>query len=95
MFGRRKRRSSSTYLNKDGYPVYKDSGVPAHIRAAEKKVGGKIFPGRVVHHIDGDKTNYRQDNVQVMSRSDHLRLHAKLRRHKKTANTSRKRRWRF
>ena len=80
MSKKRRRRSKETYINKDGYPVYKDSGVPAHIRSAEKKVGGKIYPGRVVHHIDGDKTNYRQDNLQVMSRSDHSRGHAKKKR---------------
>ncbi len=60
--------------------MYKDSGVPVHKRVAEKKVGGPIYEGRIVHHKDGNKQNNNPDNLQVMSRSAHAKLHAKKRR---------------
>ena len=80
-----KRRSNKrkTYTNKEGYQVYKDSGVPVHIKVAEKKVGGPIYEGRVVHHRDGNKRNNNPANIQVMERSDHSSLHAKKRKRKK------------
>jgi len=42
---------------------------------AEKLVGGSIFPGREVHHIDGDKTNNRPSNLTIVSKAEHLRIH--------------------
>ena len=29
----------------------------------------------VVHHIDGDKSNNKPENLQIMSRSEHAKLH--------------------
>lgn len=76
---RRNARSRKTYTNAQGYQVYKDSGVPVHIRVAEKKVGGPIYEGRVVHHKDGNKRNNNPSNLQVMWRSGHSRLEARKR----------------
>jgi len=36
--------------------------------------------GNVVHHKDGDKTNFRKSNLIEMRRSDHSSLHAKKKR---------------
>lgn len=41
-----------------------------HILVARPKLG------EVVHHKDGNKLNNSPDNLQVMSRSDHSKLHA-------------------
>lgn len=38
---------------------------------------GKIPRGCEVHHIDGDKANNAIENLQLMTRSDHAKLHAK------------------
>jgi hypothetical protein len=46
-----------------------------HIYNAEKKVGGKIWQGHVVHHRDGNKLNNSPGNLQVMKRWKHARLH--------------------
>ncbi len=73
-------KNRKTYTNAEGYQVYKDSGVPVHKRVAEKKVGGPIYEGRVVHHKDGNKRNNHPANLQVMDRSDHSRLEARKRR---------------
>jgi len=72
-----KRRKLET-RNFNGYEQYKDKNGKwkrTHVRVAEKKVGGKIWPGRVVHHIDGNKKNNRPENLQVMPRSKHSKLH--------------------
>ena len=70
---------AKTYIGKKGYPRYKGSKKLVHRAVARKKVGGKIGIGRVVHHKDGNKRNFRRSNLQVMSRSSHSRLHSKKR----------------
>lgn len=40
---------------------------------------GEIPAGYDVHHIDGDKDNNDISNLTIMTKSDHLRLHAHLR----------------
>jgi len=64
--------------NKSGYKVFKENGKwkSIHKRVAEKKVGGKIFPGREVHHIDGNKNNNRPSNLTVVKKSAHREIHA-------------------
>lgn len=73
----------NTYIDKKGYPRYKDTNRLVHIIVAMKKIGGRIFSGNVVHHKDGNKTNFRASNLQVMSRSEHSKLHAKQRKSKR------------
>lgn len=60
-----------------GYSKY--YGRHEHRVVAEKKIGRKLQKGEVVHHIDGDKTNNHPDNLQVMTDSEHARLHAEER----------------
>jgi hypothetical protein len=67
------------YIDKNGYPRWKNSGLLVHRTVAAKKVGGTIFPGMVVHHIDGNKRNFRFSNLWIMSRSFHARLHLQKR----------------
>ena len=38
---------------------------------------GSIGEGRVVHHRDGDKSNFRRSNLTVMDRSNHSSYHAR------------------
>lgn len=82
-YGRRsysgRNRSLSTRTNSSGYQQFKDKRtgrwVLTHRRVAEKMVGGKIYPGREVHHIDGDKSNNRPSNLTVLSSARHRRIH--------------------
>lgn len=60
-----------------GYSKY--YGRHEHRVVAEKKIGRKLQKGEVVHHIDGDKTNNHPNNLQVMTNSEHARLHAEER----------------
>ena len=69
-----------TYKDKKDYPRWKDSGKLVHRTVAANMVGGPIGKGRVVHHKDGDKSNFRKSNLIVMSRRSHSSLHAKKKR---------------
>lgn len=57
-------------LEKDGFQ---------HRIVAENMIGRKLLPDEVVHHIDGDRSNNSPDNLVVMTRSEHCRLHVSKR----------------
>jgi len=50
-----------------------------HRRIAEKLLGRKLTYNEVVHHIDENPNNNSLDNLMVMSRSIHGKLHVFLR----------------
>jgi hypothetical protein len=70
----------NTYKDKKDYPRWKNSGKLVHRTVASNMVGGRIGKGRVVHHKDGNKSNFRRSNLEVMSRRKHSSLHAKRKR---------------
>jgi hypothetical protein len=76
-----KKGSLRTRTNPSGYQQFQDKRtgqwVYTHRRVAEKLVGGRIYPGREVHHIDGDKSNNRPSNLTVLSSAKHRRVHRK------------------
>ncbi len=50
-----------------------------HRVVAEQKIGRPLLPGEHVHHVDGDKHNNKPENLEVMTASEHLKLHARER----------------
>ena len=48
-----------------------------HRLIMENNIGRKLTFNEVVHHIDGNKSNNKIENLQLMSRSEHARLHSK------------------
>ena len=42
----------------------------------EQKLGRPLQPGEVTHHINGDQLDDADDNLQLMSRSQHIKVHS-------------------
>ena len=69
-----KAQSSKTYVTKKGYRKFKDSGKLVHRWAEEKKLGRKLKPREVVHHIDGNPLNNSPSNLKIYkNHSEHMR----------------------
>ena len=60
-----------------GYPRNTRTGELIHRKVAENKIGRKLREHEVVHHRDGDKTNFRRENLRVTSRSHHSKMHSR------------------
>lgn len=61
----------------NGYHFISSSGedISFHRNIMEKHLGRKLNSDEVVHHINGDKLDNRLENLQVMSRAEHTKIH--------------------
>lgn len=62
-----------------GYVVHTrgpNKGRAVHITIVEAEIGRRITAHEVVHHVDHDRSNNALSNLQLMTRSEHARLHA-------------------
>lgn len=70
-------------IDRQGYVLVRAYGrskpyIGEHVLAAEERIGRALRSDEVVHHINGDKTDNRSENLVVMTRSEHRTLHAQL-----------------
>jgi len=56
----------------------KNKGRSEHIIIMENKIGRRLFHNECVHHIDQCKTNNNLNNLQLMTKSEHSKLHREL-----------------
>jgi hypothetical protein len=65
------------YTHSQGYKVvYNDD----HERVLEHRLIACVPDGLVTHHINGDPADNRPENLMIMTQSNHMKLHALLRR---------------
>lgn len=50
-------------------------GIKEHIKVMEEHIGRKLRPDEVVHHINENRLDNRIENLQLMTRGEHSRLH--------------------
>ncbi len=66
--------------NKNDYPIWKNTGILCHRERIMKKHNlEKIDKGWVVHHIDGNKENFRKSNLILLRDKDHKDLERYIR----------------
>lgn len=69
------------------YPTYprsnKDGYVMEHDYVMEQHLGRYLEDGEIVHHKNFDKADNRLDNLQVMTKSEHMSYHSTLAHRKK------------
>lgn len=72
---RNRRINAKDRVGKEIHTYNKHLGEPEHRKIMRLKLGRELAPNEVVHHKDGDPFNNKPSNLQLMTRSEHTRLH--------------------
>lgn len=83
-FGEKSSHWKGGCVNAYGYIVMaiKKKNYFGHRLAMENYLGRKLTKNEIVHHINENKSDNRIENLQVMTRSEHMSLHKKLKKNK-------------
>lgn len=65
------------YLYKPEHPnaIKKGRYIAEHRWVLEKKIGRYLEKNEIAHHTNGDKKDNRKENLEVMTASDHMKMH--------------------
>ncbi len=70
------KKSGEVFIENGRYWIKLEIGRQRYHRyLMEQKLGRKLLPEENIHHIDEDKLNNDLGNLQIMSNSEHRRLH--------------------
>lgn len=69
------RAHQPTLGQSNGRTYAKLHGRHEHRRVAEQKLGRLLRSDEIVHHLDGDKRNNTPENLQVLTRREHILEH--------------------
>lgn len=74
-----KYKPKDEYISTQGYKMQgkSKSRKAEHRRIMEEYLGRELTSNEVVHHINGDKLDNRIENLQVMTRAEHIEVHRK------------------
>lgn len=67
-------------IKPNGYVEYTrgtNKGRSVHVVTMEEHIGRKLNKNEVVHHINRNRSDNRLENLQLMTRAEHSRLHRK------------------
>jgi hypothetical protein len=74
----RRKKAKGWRITSQGYVEYtmgEHAGRRVHCVIIERRIGRRLLPDEVVHHIDGDKENNDESNLALMTVSAHSRIH--------------------
>ena len=75
-YGGKSNGAERIWVHKPDHKGANNSGyVREHILIAEEIIGRSLKPNEIVHHIDENPSNNNPDNLIVMTRAEHARLH--------------------
>ena len=79
LFDKKDKLTAKSYINKNGYRCFINSGILVHRWLMEKHIGRKLSKEEVVHHKDGNKLNNSIYNLQLFAnQAEHYNHHLNL-----------------
>lgn len=76
IYGPYKRNDGRMHVILINGPIRKTLSYPKYL--VELSIGRQLLETETVHHVDGDFTNNEIENLQILNKDEHSRLHATI-----------------